>query len=51
MLLFLDLAGFVVAFLGWWGALFMGRLPEFAVTYLSRAGPVECPGLRISCTC
>src|ERR1700733_3222210 len=34
--LFLNLAGFVVAFLGWWGALFMGRLPEFAVTYLSR---------------
>ena len=32
---FLNLAGFVVAFLGWWGALFMGRLPEFAVTYLS----------------
>jgi uncharacterized protein DUF4389 len=35
VLLFLNLAGFVVAFLGWWGALFMGRLPEFAVTYLS----------------
>ena len=27
--------GFVVAFLGWWGALFMGRLPAFAVAYLS----------------
>jgi hypothetical protein len=35
VLSFLNLAGFVVAFLGWWGALFMGRLPEFAVTYLS----------------
>ena len=35
VLLFLNLAGVVVAFLGWWGALFMGRLPEFAVTYLS----------------
>src|SRR5580700_8940493 len=35
VLIFLNLAGFVVAFLGWWGALFMGRLPEFAVTYLS----------------
>ena len=35
VLFFLNLAGFVVAFLGWWGALFMGRLPEFAVTYLS----------------
>jgi Domain of unknown function (DUF4389) len=35
VLLFLNLAGFVVVFLGWWGAMFMGRLPEFAVTYLS----------------
>jgi len=35
LLFFLNLAGFVVAFLGWWGALFMGRLPGFAVTYLS----------------
>jgi hypothetical protein len=35
VLFFLDLAGFVVVFLGWWGALFMGRLPRFAVTYLS----------------
>jgi hypothetical protein len=35
VLFFLDLAGLVVAFLGWWGALFMGRLPGFAVTYLS----------------
>ncbi|MGH3265102.1 MAG: DUF4389 domain-containing protein, partial [Trebonia sp.] len=26
---------FFVGFLGWWGALFTGRLPEFAVTYLS----------------
>ena len=35
VLFFLNLAGLVVAFLGWWGALFMGRLPAFAVTYLS----------------
>ena len=35
LLSFLNLAGVVVAFLGWWGALFMGRLPGFAVTYLS----------------
>jgi Domain of unknown function (DUF4389) len=35
LLFFLNLAGSVVAFLGWWGALFMGRLPGFAVTYLS----------------
>ena len=35
MIYFLDLAGLVVAFLGWWAALFTGRLPEFAVTYLS----------------
>jgi hypothetical protein len=32
LLFFLDLAGLVVAFLGWWGALFIGRLPGFAVT-------------------
>jgi len=35
VLTFLNLAGVVVASLGWWGALFMGRLPGFAVTYLS----------------
>ena len=35
VLFFLDLAGFVVVFLGWWGALFTGRLPGFAVSYLS----------------
>ncbi|HEY1666836.1 MAG TPA: DUF4389 domain-containing protein, partial [Trebonia sp.] len=27
-------AGFVL-FVGWWGALFTGRLPQFAVTYMS----------------
>jgi Domain of unknown function (DUF4389) len=31
----LNLAGLVVAFLGWWAALFTGRLPGFAVSYLS----------------
>ena len=35
VLFFVNLAGFVVAFLGWWGALFTGRLPAFAVSYLS----------------
>jgi hypothetical protein len=25
----------VIAFIGWWGALFTGRLPQFAVTFLS----------------
>ena len=35
VLLFLDLVGFLVAFVGWWGALFIGRLPTFAVSYLS----------------
>ena len=35
VLFFLNLAGFVVAFLGWWAALFTGRLPAFAVSYLS----------------
>jgi len=35
LLFFLAIAAFVVAFLGWWGALFTGRLPEFAVNYLT----------------
>src|SRR5580692_9883347 len=35
LLCFLWIAAMVIAFLGWWGALFTGRLPEFAVTYLS----------------
>jgi hypothetical protein len=32
---FLAIAAEVVAFLGWWGALFMGRLPDFAASYLT----------------
>jgi len=35
LLMFLGIAAFVIAFLGWWGALFTGRLPEFAVNYLA----------------
>lgn len=35
VLYFLAIAAGVVAFLGWWGALFMGRLPDFAVSYLT----------------
>jgi Domain of unknown function (DUF4389) len=35
VLWFLAIAAIVVAFLGWWGALFMGRLPEFAASYLT----------------
>src|SRR5215469_13414160 len=35
LIFFLAIATVVVAFLGWWGALFTGRLPEFAVNYLS----------------
>jgi uncharacterized protein DUF4389 len=35
VLFLVNLAGFVVAFLGWWAALFTGRLPAFAVSYLS----------------
>jgi hypothetical protein len=31
----LSIVAAVVAFIGWWGALFTGRLPEFAVSYLS----------------
>ena len=34
-LLCLNLGGFVLAFAGWWAALFIGRLPGFAVSYLS----------------
>jgi len=35
VLFFLAIAAEVVAFIGWWGALFLGRLPEFAHTFLS----------------
>jgi hypothetical protein len=35
VLLFLSIAAEVVAFIGWWGAWFTGRLPRFAVSYLS----------------
>jgi len=35
VLYFLNIAFAVVTFIGWWGALFTGRLPGFAVTYLS----------------
>ena len=35
ILYFLFVAAEVVAFIGWWGALFTGRLPEFAGTFLS----------------
>jgi hypothetical protein len=35
VLYFLNIAFAVVAFIGWWGALFTGRLPEFAASYLS----------------
>jgi hypothetical protein len=31
----LGIVSAVVAFIGWWGALFTGLLPEFAVSYLS----------------
>ena len=35
VLFFLNIAAGFVAFIGWWGALFTGRLPEFAYSYLS----------------
>jgi hypothetical protein len=35
VLFFLAIGAAVVAFLGWWGALFMGRLPDFAQNYLT----------------
>jgi hypothetical protein len=35
VLFFLSIAAGFVAFIGWWGALFTGRLPEFAYSYLS----------------
>jgi hypothetical protein len=35
VLYFLGIAAGVVVFIGWWGALFMGRLPDFAANYLA----------------
>ena len=35
LLYWIFLAAGVVAFIGWWGALFTGRLPQFAVNFLS----------------
>ena len=35
VLYFLGIGFSVVQFIGWWGALFTGRLPEFAVSFLS----------------
>jgi uncharacterized protein DUF4389 len=35
VLFFLEIGALVVAFLGWWGALFMGQLPDFATSYLT----------------
>ena len=32
----LSIVAAIVVFIGWFGALFLGRLPEFAVSYLSR---------------
>lgn len=32
---FLGIAAFVVAFIGWWGALFTGQLPEFAAEFMA----------------
>jgi hypothetical protein len=35
VLYFLSIAASVVLFIGWWGALFTARLPEFAANFLS----------------
>lgn len=35
VLYFLGIAAAIVVFIGWWAALFTGRLPEFAVSFLS----------------
>lgn len=35
VLYILTLVAGVITFVGWWGALFTGRLPEFAVTFQS----------------
>jgi len=35
VLYILTLVAGIIAFVGWWGALFTGRLPEFAVTFQS----------------
>ena len=32
---FLGIAALVVAFIGWWGALFTGQLPEFAADFMA----------------
>jgi hypothetical protein len=34
VLYFLQIAAGLIAFIGWWGALFTGRLPDFAASYL-----------------
>jgi len=34
VLYFLGIVAVVVVFIGWWGALFTGRLPDFAANYL-----------------
>ena len=35
VLCFILIAAYVVAFIGWWAALFMGRLPDWAFDFLS----------------
>ncbi len=35
VLYFVGIAAGIIAFIGWWGALFTGRLPEFAATFLT----------------
>ena len=35
VLYFLGIAAGVIVFIGWWGALFTGRLPDFAANYLA----------------
>ena len=35
VLYFVGIAAGIVAFIGWWGALFTGQLPEFAYSFLS----------------
>lgn len=35
VLSFLGIAALVVAFIGWWGALFTGQLPEFAADFMA----------------
>ena len=47
VLCLLMLAAYVVAFFGWWGALFTGRLPLWAGELPGRRAALVGPGFRL----